>query len=97
MYTSINLTVELHSDLPESKHKEFEKRISKVLTNSDLHSFIKTVKIKYARKLSPLEVRRAGGYARAAVLTPKERKAIALRAAEARWGKKTKNKIFGKV
>ena len=87
MYTSLSLSLELRSSLTEAKCKRLEKRIAEVLNNSELDSLIKTISLTPKTQLTPLEIRRAGGLARAAALTPEIRRAIARRAANTRWAK----------
>lgn len=87
MYTNLSLSLELRSSLTEAKCKRLEKRIAEVLNNSELDSLIKTISLIPKTQLTPLEIRRAGGLARAAALTPEIRRAIARRAANTRWAK----------
>jgi predicted Zn-dependent protease with MMP-like domain len=90
MRVSLNLMLDLAFPVNETLNKELRGCITEALTaDAHLTTIIKKLSIGKTKPiLSQHEAKQAGGRARANSLSAKQRKAIAKRAALARWGKK---------
>ena len=89
MRVSLNLLLDLAFPATDSLEKELRECITEAL-NADMQlaNLVKRLRIGKTRSiLSQHEAKQAGGRARAKSLSAKRRKAIAKRAALARWGK----------